>query len=78
VPPASVTVLSGLAGDHGRVKMPRPVLLSAADAATYGGVRPATLRVWRHWYRLTRRGTAERDLYDLDELAAILAPRAGD
>jgi hypothetical protein len=25
-----------------------PVGLTAADAATYAGVRPATLRVWRH------------------------------
>jgi hypothetical protein len=27
---------------------PTPVLLAAADAATYAGVRPATQRVWRH------------------------------
>jgi hypothetical protein len=30
-----------------------PVLLPAADAATYAGVRPATLGVWRHRYGLT-------------------------
>jgi hypothetical protein len=66
VPPASVTVLSGLAGDHCRVKMPRPV---------HPAGHPTGLAAR---YRLTRWGTAEHDLYDLDELAAILAPRAGD
>lgn len=55
-----------------------PVLLSAADAATYAGVRPATLRVWRHRYGLTRWGTVEGNLYDLEELAAILARRDGE
>ena len=33
-----------------------PVLLSAAEVATNAGLRPATLRVWRHGYALTRRG----------------------
>lgn len=60
------------------VTTPPPVLLSAADAATYAGVRPATLRVWRHRYGLTRWGTVEGNLYDLGELAAILARRAGE
>jgi hypothetical protein len=60
------------------VTTPTPVLLSATDAATYAGVRPATLRVWRHRYGLTRWGTVEGNLYDLDELAAILARRAFD
>ena len=55
---------------------PPPTLLSAADAATYAGRRPATLRVWRHRYGLTRWGTAEGSLYDLEELAAVLARRA--
>jgi hypothetical protein len=32
---------------------PATVLLDAADAAAYRGVRPATLRVWRHPYGLT-------------------------
>lgn len=54
-----------------------PVLLSAADAATCAGVRPATLRVWRHRYALTRWGTTEGNLYDLEKLAAIMARPAG-
>ena len=56
-----------------------PVLLTAVNAATYAGVRPATLRVWRHRYGLTPRWTGDgSSLYDFDELAAILARRAGD
>ena len=62
-----------------RVTMERvttmPTLLSAADAATCRGVRPATLRVWRHRYGLTRWGTVEGNLYDLEELAAVLTRR---
>ncbi|HWU08871.1 MAG TPA: hypothetical protein VN520_21225 [Streptomyces sp.] len=57
---------------------PTPVLLSAAHAAAYAGVRPATLRVWRHRYGLTRWGTVEGNLYDLEQLATVLARRAGD
>jgi hypothetical protein len=56
--------------------MTTPVLLAVADAATYAGVRPATLRVWRHRYGLTRWGTVDRNLYDLEELAAVMARRA--
>lgn len=59
------------------VTTPLPTLRSAEDAAVYAGVRPATLRVWRHRYGLTGWGTADRNLYDLEELAAILARRAG-
>ncbi|WP_097194180.1 hypothetical protein [Blastococcus aggregatus] len=56
---------------------PTPVLLSAADAATYAVVRPATLRIWRHRYRMEPRWSPdEASLYSLDELAAVLARRA--
>jgi len=55
-----------------------PTLLTAADVATYAAVRPATLRVWRHRYGLTPWGTRDRNLYDLEELSAILARRAGE
>ena len=56
-----------------------PVLLSAADAATYAGVQPVTLRVWRHRYRLTEhRSPAGTNLYALDELAEVLARRADE
>jgi hypothetical protein len=61
-----------------RVTTPAPVLLDAANAATYAGVRLATLRVWRHRYGLTRWGTTEGNLYDLEELAAIMARRADE
>lgn len=54
---------------------PLPTLLSAADAAIYAGVRPATLRVWRHRYGLTRWGTAEGNLFGLEELAGVMARR---
>lgn len=37
-------------------------MLTAADAAVYAGVRPATLRAWRHRHGLTRWGTADRNL----------------
>jgi hypothetical protein len=57
------------------VTTPTPVLLSAANAATSAGVRPATLRVWRHRYGLTSWGTVEGNLYDLEELVAVLAQR---
>lgn len=62
---------------HVLVTPSSPVLLSTADAATYAGVRPATLRLWRHGYGLTRWGTIEDNLYDLDELAAVIARRVG-
>lgn len=54
---------------------PTPVLLDADQAAHYANVQPATLRVWRHRYGLTRYGSARRSLYDLHELAEILATR---
>jgi hypothetical protein len=53
-----------------------PVLLTA-DAAVYAGVRLATLRVWRHRYGRTRRGTVEGNHHDFPEPAAIMARRAG-
>lgn len=53
-----------------------PLLLDTADAATYAGVKPATLRVWRHRYGLTTRRRAGVTYYELDELAAVLAGRA--
>lgn len=61
----------------GMTTTPLPTLFSAADAATYAGVRPAPLRVWRHRYGLTRWGTVEGNLHALDEPAAILAGRSG-
>lgn len=63
---------------HCFVTTPLPTLLSAADAATYTEARPATLRVWRHRYGFTRWGTTEGNLDGLEELAAIVAQRAGD
>lgn len=53
-----------------------PPLLTAADAATYAGVKPATLRVWRHRYGLATYRRAGVTVYDLTELAAVLARRA--
>jgi hypothetical protein len=56
-----------------------PTLLDAADAATYAGVRPATLRVWRLRYAMTPwRTRSGANLYALDELAEVLARRVGD
>lgn len=53
-----------------------PLWLNATDAATYVGVKPATLRVWRLRYGLTtRRLSAGATHYDLHELAAVLAGR---
>lgn len=54
---------------------PLPIVLSASDAATYCGVLPATLRVWRHRYHLTPHHIDGRSFYDLAELAAVLARR---
>jgi hypothetical protein len=64
------------------VTTPTPVLPTAADAdadaADYAGVRPATLAVWRHRYGLEPRYTrGDRSLYSFDELAGVLARRAG-
>lgn len=50
-------------------------LLDADDAATYAGVKPATLRVWRHRYGLTTYRRHGRTHYVLDELADVLARR---
>jgi hypothetical protein len=58
------------------VTSPPTVLLSAAEAATYAGVLPATLRVWRLRYGLTRHYRGRASLYDLAELAAVLERRA--
>ncbi len=53
-----------------------PTLLDADTAATYAGVKPATLRVWRHRYGLTTWQARDgRTLHSLDELAAILGTR---
>ncbi len=58
---------------------PLPTLLDTADAATYCGVRPATLRVWRLRYGMTPwRTRSGANLYALDELAEVLAQRVGD
>lgn len=52
-------------------------LLSARDAATYAGVKPATLRVWKLRYGLrTWRGPGGETQYDLGELAGVLARRS--
>lgn len=56
--------------------MHEPLLLDAATAAVYAGVRPATLRVWAHRYRLTKHHIGGRSHYDLHELADVLARRA--
>ncbi|MGY1660775.1 MerR family transcriptional regulator [Geodermatophilus sp. SYSU D00705] len=54
-----------------------PTLLMAAEAAAYAGVKPATLRVWRHRYGLTPRWSRSgHALYDMAELAALMARRA--
>lgn len=52
-----------------------PLLLDATDAATYAGVKPPTLRVWRHRYGLTAYRRAGRTFYDMHELAGVLARR---
>ena len=58
---------------------PLPKLLDAADAATYAGVRPATLRVWRLRNGMTPwRSRSGANLYALDELAEVLARRVGE
>jgi hypothetical protein len=69
-----------ITADHGDMRAtPLPILLDTADAATYCGVRPATLRVWRHRYGLTPwRSRSGANLYALEELAELLARRAGD
>jgi hypothetical protein len=55
----------------------RPILLDSTTAAVYADVRPATLRVWRHRYGLTpHRSATGASLYDLHELAEVLARRA--
>lgn len=55
----------------------RPILLDTATAAVYADVAPATLRVWRLRYGLTKHlGDDGASLYDLAELADVLARRA--
>jgi hypothetical protein len=55
---------------------PPPVLLPAVDPATYAGVEPATLRVWKHRYGLTAwQGRDGSNLYDMAKLAEIMAKR---
>lgn len=54
-----------------------PIWLDSVSAAVYAGVRPATLRVWAHRYRLTvQRAPDGSSRYRLDELAEVLARRA--
>ena len=68
----------GGAGHHGHVtELPLAVLFDAADAATYAGVRMATLRVWRLRCRMTPwRTRSGANLYALEGLAEVLARRA--
>lgn len=54
-----------------------PVPLCAADAATYAGVKPATLRVWKHRHGLATWRREGITFYDLHELADVLKGRAG-
>lgn len=54
-----------------------PVLLDTANAATYAGVKPATLRVWRHRYGLSARRVGGTTYYSMAELAEVLARREG-
>lgn len=54
---------------------PTPLWLDPADAATYAGIKPASLRVWRLRYALTTRRLGGVTHYDLHELAAVLAGR---
>lgn len=56
--------------------MTPPFLLHRDDAATYAGVKPATLRVWRHRYGLTAHRRAGETFYDLHELSEVLSRRA--
>ena len=48
---------------------PLPTSPDAAEAATYAGVRPSNLRVWRLRYGMTpSRGRSGTNLYALDEV----------
>ncbi len=48
---------------------PLPTSLDAADAATYAGVQPSNLRVWRLRYGTTpSRSRSGANLYALDEV----------
>lgn len=53
-----------------------PLWLDTADAATYAGVKPASLRVWKKRYSLVTRTRAGVTQYDLHELAAVLGRRS--
>jgi hypothetical protein len=54
----------------------RPILLDVTTAAVYADVAPATLRVWRLRYGLTKHLADDGStLYDLAELADVLARR---
>lgn len=54
---------------------PSPFLLRSDDAATYAGVKPATLRVWKLRYGLTSYLRGGATFYDLHELAEVLEGR---
>jgi hypothetical protein len=54
---------------------PRPVWLNGIDAATYAGIKPASLRVWKMRHGLTTHRVAGVTYYRLDELAAVLERR---
>lgn len=54
----------------------RPIWLNGTDAATYAGVKPATLRVWKLRHGLTTHRVAGVTYFRLDELAAVLERRA--
>lgn len=51
---------------------PRPVWLNGVDAATYAGVKPATLRVWKLRHGLTTARVDGVTYFRLDELAALM------
>lgn len=50
-----------------------PKLVDAATAAVYAGVARDTIHQWASRGRITRHGTPGRRLFDLRELAALLA-----
>lgn len=52
-------------------------LVPTAVAAHALGVTPDAIRLLRHRGKLTRHGTKQRALVDIDELAALAAERAG-
>jgi len=52
--------------------MSDPILVDAATAAAFAGVRPDTVHQWATRGRITRYGTHGNRLFDLRELASLV------